>query len=403
MKRRGLRLTLFVVFLLALGGAAYGVWTFESQMARDREVREFYAQQAARAAVDLADLRAAQQAYVAAGQSASFWSARVTSGARTVRTALDDLGAAATAEPARTAIDQAAAVLKDFDQIDRRAREHLAVNQPLLASDLIFADGLEMLRAVGAHLDDARQAEDAARSASLDALRRQEAYAVAGALGLTLLVTLLLLPAGPRVAPARQTADAEPAAEVPLARDARDDSLGAALDARLSGIPPGPPRGDLGATAELCTDLARVADTKDLPSLLARAARILDASGIVLWIADPAGHELLPSIAHGYPAQTIGRLGCLPRDGDNATAAAFRSGRLQVVASEPGQTGAIIAPLLTLSGCIGVMAAEVRNQAEGDERVRAATSIIAAQLATLVSAGPAAARAPAEPKAEAGR
>ena len=53
-----------------------------------------------------------------------------------------------------------------------------------------------------------------------------------------------------------------------------------------------PPEADaieLGLAAELCTDLARVLDPSDLPELLARTARLLDASGVIVWVADRAG------------------------------------------------------------------------------------------------------------------
>lgn len=408
MKRRGLRLTLFVLFIAALGGAVYGVWTFETRIVRDRAARDVVAGEAARAALALAELRASQQAYVAVGQSADFWTARVTSSLQAVQTALDGLREDVTVDEARAALESAGSTLKDFTQVDRRAREQLALNQTLFASDLIFADGLEMLRATAAHLENARQAQDAALTASLGAQRRNEAYVLAGALLLTLVVTLLLLPAGARETTAAPSASAGTADTPAIPRTDTDDSLGAAIDAGLAGSSVRPEsksqarRLDLGATADLCTDLARITDTKDLPSLLARAARILDASGIVLWVADPAGVELLPSMAHGYPAQALSRLGAVRRESDNATAAAFRSGRLQVVASEAGQNGAIIAPLLTVSGCMGVMAVEVKNQGERDDGVRAATSIVAAQLATFVSAPPAAAGAPAaDPRAKA--
>lgn len=408
MKRRGVRLTVFVIFLAALGGAAYGVWTLERQAAGDRDARARWAQRTADAMIAIADLRAAQQAYVAAGQNLSFWSDRVTTGAQVVRTSIDELRAAAAVEPAWTALDQAASVMRDFDQIDRRARENLAVNQPLLASDLIFTDGLEMLRAAGARLDEARQAQDAAFTAQLEARRTNEAAIVLGALGLTLLVTLLLLPSGSRAEPSAVAAPGMGLGLDAAQRNDVDDSLGAALDARFAGASLGTEAGgraatgralDLRATAALCTDLARVTSTSDMPELLARAARLLDASGIVVWVADPAGHDLLPLAAHGYTAQTLGRLGRIHRESDNATAAAFRSGHLQAVGSEPGQTGALIAPLLGVTGCIGVMAVEVRNQGEKDEGVRAATCILAAQLASLVPAAPAAAEAP---KASAG-
>src|SRR5919201_315283 len=63
---------------------------------------------------------------------------------------------------------------------------------------------------------------------------------------------------------------------------------------------------DLGAVASLCSDLARLNDTRTLPDLLERAAKVLDASGIILWIADPDGRELNPIVAHGYPQQLVG-------------------------------------------------------------------------------------------------
>jgi hypothetical protein len=55
--------------------------------------------------------------------------------------------------------------------------------------------------------------------------------------------------------------------------------------------------------------------------------------------------------------------------------------------------GAIAAPLVTPSGCIGVMAAEVRNAREKRDDTLAAAAIVAAQLAALV--GPPGARQPA--------
>jgi GAF domain-containing protein len=50
--------------------------------------------------------------------------------------------------------------------------------------------------------------------------------------------------------------------------------------------------------------------------------------------------------------------------------------------------GAIVAPLVTPGGCVGVMAAEVRHEREQQEPVRAVAAIIAAQLATLIGVTP---------------
>ena len=60
-----------------------------------------------------------------------------------------------------------------------------------------------------------------------------------------------------------------------------------------------------------------------LPALLERAADILDASGIVLWIADPDGRELTPIVVHGYSPQLAARFGTIARDAENVTAAAL--------------------------------------------------------------------------------
>ena len=51
---------------------------------------------------------------------------------------------------------------------------------------------------------------------------------------------------------------------------------------------------------------------------------------------------------------------------------------------DPISDGAIAAPLVTPAGCIGVMAAEVRNAREKRDDTLAAAAIVAAQLATLV-------------------
>jgi hypothetical protein len=141
---------------------------------------------------------------------------------------------------------------------------------------------------------------------------------------------------------------------------------------------------NLDAVAALCTELARVVDTRALPSILEKTAAILDASGIVIWIADPDGRELTPIVAHGYSPQLVNRLGTIARDAPNVTASAFRTGLVQTVMEDAVSEGAIAAPLVTPGGTVGVMAAEVRGGGEKQAAKLAATSIVAAQLATLM-------------------
>ena len=77
----------------------------------------------------------------------------------------------------------------------------------------------------------------------------------------------------------------------------------------------------------------------------------------------------------------------MPRSANNAAAAAFRSGTLQVVLAKPGSTakGAIVAPVLSSDGCVGVLSAEIRNGREADELTQSLAAIFAAQLAGVVA------------------
>ena len=154
---------------------------------------------------------------------------------------------------------------------------------------------------------------------------------------------------------------------------------------------------DLSAIAALCGDLARVVDTRALPAILERAANVLDAPGIVLWISDPDGRELSPIVTHGYSQTMVARLGTILSTAQNATASAFRTSLMQTVRADAVSNGAIAAPLVTPVGCVGVMAAEVRHGGEQDSGKLAAAAIVAAQLATLV--GPPSTRAQARTEA----
>ncbi len=142
---------------------------------------------------------------------------------------------------------------------------------------------------------------------------------------------------------------------------------------------------DLGAVAQLCTRLARALDVCDVTPVLEDAARVLGAVGLTLWMRDCPGRELTPVFAHGYSDEMTAQLGRVSRDSDNAIARAFRAAEARVVDGGDGATGAVVVPLLTPSGCAGVLALELRHRQEQRECIRAAATILAAQLSTLVN------------------
>jgi hypothetical protein len=126
---------------------------------------------------------------------------------------------------------------------------------------------------------------------------------------------------------------------------------------------------------------------------MARAATVLEAKGLVLWVSDATGLSLRPSVAHGYSEKVLQRIGSLPTDGDNVTSLAYRTLQPQVVRGSIDGHGALAVPLITGQGCVGVLAAEVQGAKPGDARF-AVARIIAAQLSTLVSPAAAASSAP---------
>jgi transcriptional regulator with XRE-family HTH domain len=141
---------------------------------------------------------------------------------------------------------------------------------------------------------------------------------------------------------------------------------------------------DFLAVAHLCTEFGRVENTREVQPLLQEAARILDAIGLIVWVWDPQVEELLPALAYGYSDKVIAQLPIIRRDADNATAAAFRSAQTCAINGSDHASGALVVPLLTPTGCAGVLAIELPHGSELTRSVRAVATIFAAQLAPLI-------------------
>ncbi len=146
------------------------------------------------------------------------------------------------------------------------------------------------------------------------------------------------------------------------------------------------PAVDLTALARLCTSLSQVADPDALTPLLADAASVLDAAGLVVWIWDFDAAVLRAALAHGYSDRVIAQLPAVEKDADNATAAAFRLGQTCSVAASGDAHSALAVPLMTAAGCSGVLAIEIDRGRERHDEVRAAAAVIAAQLSAMIQA-----------------
>jgi hypothetical protein len=461
MRQRAARVICGAVAWIVLVAGAIFLFRSEKDIdATQAGLRAF--EQQARETIDaLAELRAAQQAYVVGGQGVAFWVAKVVTTGDAVRANIGTLQQAATAPIARAALENADKALRQFANADKRALEYINASQPLMAGDVIFTEGGQAAAGASQHVEAARLAERQDVDVKEASTRRQEILVIVAAALLLGVSVVLLVPSvsearaidEPRPVPIAQ-ADVRPAYSWIDDRDAVEHSRRVALrPAPVSGhggsrggdppIPLKPPvpriaadsvdaaagmrlnlgeaepaeigasarksqksdqirlmldttdlearptaaaaPGFLKAAADLATDFGRVQDFSDLRRLIGRAATMTEASGVVVWLGNARGDDLQPVLTHGYSPQVVARLAPVPRSANNAAAAAYRSGTLQVVASQPFSSGAIVVPILGPEGCIGALSAEFRG-AEASESVQAFAAIIAAHLAGVLAA-----------------
>jgi len=387
MKKHGFGV-LFALTLVIGVGTVVQDFRFDQLLDRERDAAIALDRRAGAVDIALADVRTAQAGYVAAGQDASVWMTRASDLFNHIDAALGALKSAAADTEAAGHYEAAQNALKDLKSIDARARSDINGDKKYEAADRLFTDTREANERLTAELGDARATLQLASSARLARIGRLR-------LGMNGVAMLFALAVALFFWRARKPEVAAPiaAAEVSAARGSSlslklDMPIAPAAPARAAepaAAPPPPRVVNLSDAAELCVDLGRIIDSRDVPALLARAAGVLGAKGVILWMSDSGGALLRPSIAHGYSDRVLMKMGALQIDGDNATSLAFRSLRGQSVnGAGSSQSGAIAVPLITPAGCVGVLAAEVNRQRPSPETIDMAR-IIAAQLATLVA------------------
>jgi hypothetical protein len=369
--------------LIAIGVAASILIRSEQQIAERASSLRAFDRHAREASDALAEARVAQHGYVAAGQGEAFWMSKVTASTEAVNAALAALSQAPT-QGGRTAIAEATESAAEFVDIDKRVRDYLRSEQPLMAADVIFTEGSDAAATAGRQVETARLAEHQAFDRDAADLRRQEAITIAAATAVLVLVVLLLIPV--RRAPAVE--DSLDATRPNYSIAPFSMAPAAAAPAETAS----PTTGALfRSAADLATDFGRVRDLEELARILGRAADLLDASGLMVWIGTTSGGDLHPVLAHGYSSQMLARMPPVARSADNAAASAYRSGTLQIVLSRPGVSGgAVVAPILSADGCIGALSAEIRGGGETSELVQALATIFASHLAGVLAISPAA-------------
>ena len=394
MRRRWVRTSLVITMLGVAAASGYQLFSFEQLIDQERDAERSFSVLGWELTASISELRANQQAYVATGQDPLHWMQKVASQLDTIGLRLTNLAQLATAASTVGSLENAQVAINDLARIDKRARDHSYVGQDLMASDLLFTDAPELALIAITHVERAliteREASDTARNAH----RKSQGVVLATATGTSVLVVLLLLPSsvsptGKKVGLADGVVEEAATASPQYTEESSINIGNENVDGNLRQDQIAPTTDALGTlnlqlAADLCTDLGQLSKTSQLTVILARTAQVFNASGIIVWILDASGNSLRPAVGHGYSETTLTRLGTISCDNDNATAVAFRNEQMQIVPAEATTVGAITAPIVSMSGCIGVLSLELQDGWELDENVQATAAILTAQLSTLL-------------------
>jgi CHASE3 domain sensor protein len=396
MRSRASRLIIGAIAWILFGAGAFLLLDIEQQAAARRLVSQSFDARASDVTAALADVRVAQQAYVADGQDVAVWKPRVETLVAAATSGIERLAASTTSPGARAALAEARVAMTRLESVDEEARVHLGAGRRTMAGELILTEGGRAAVAAARLVDRARNDEREEAALAAEAARRQQGFTLLAAAIVGAFVILLLA-----LSPA-------PGREIRPAGDDTNDGLhdtGADVGAERDAAPAhhevvahASPPPEIGASPFE----PLLAEASAICTALERAAALMRASGLIVWIGDTAEGPLEPGFAHGYSPQALARMPLITRAADNAVACAYRTGVLQVVPARADErSSAIVAPLVSPKGCIGAFTAELAAGEETTLGAHALAALFAAQFASLLRRPSAAAAGPGDAAASA--
>ena len=416
MDQKPYRFGLLIIGLLVTAGLGYRAVEDETSLGRADREGVAHDRAAGHALEALLDLRASLHAYVAPGQGVPFWSKRAQATLDSLREQLVVVDAALT--PQRASVADTLDAVDKLAAAERRLREHARRGEALLAGDIVFTEVRDLLSESIEQVQTARTTLNAAANARVSALRREQAMLAGVVIGVwAIIASLLVTPTKPVAIkdPGEWRNDLAATIKRPIPKEPETAKLKpvepvapAEPIAPTEPVAPPPaipsvPVMALQEVGEICADLSALADPGALTGALDRAATVLDASGMIVWIASNDGNSLSPVASHGFDEKMVSRIGRIPRESANLTAAAFRENVPRVSAATLTAPAALAVALCGPTGPVGVLSVELKSGVPADESRVALTTIFGAQLATLaqpIAAAPAApveAAAPAPP------
>ena len=392
MSRKPVRFGLLIVGLLITAALAYRAVDDEASLGRAYRESVAHNIAAGQALETLQDLRASLHAYVAPGQGVPFWSRRSEALLDSLRQHLVTLDAAVA--PSGGSLAETLDAVDQLAAAERRSRDYAGRGETLLAGDVVFTEVRDLLAAATEQIHTARTTLATAHDRRVSALRREQAMLGGAAIAAWIAIALLL------VTPAKVDPAKDPNAwrdelaqtiKKPVPKEPeRTKPPEPVVERVVELVEPGVTLKALLDVSEICSDMSSLADTGALSGALDRAAAALDASGLIVWIASNDGNSLSPVASHGFDQKLVTRIGRIPRDSANLTAAAFRENVPRVSAATATAPAALAVSLCGPSGPVGVLSAELKPDVAADEARVALATIFAAQLATLANPIPSA-------------
>ena len=396
MSNRWLRFGIALLAIGAAGAAGYRIFQQNQRLFTDVVATRAADEAAESALVSISELKAAMHAYVAEGQGDAFWIARATSLLDRLRASILELEAPAAA--AGVPLTETLDLVDRVAAAEQRARRHVNEGQRLMAGDVIFTESRDLLDAMRLQIVAARAAVLKTTTATEATIQREQTLLTIGALGILAFATLLLvipgasapsttsapLPEAEAVSSARAIGPPTPTSKSSGVRTAVATPAPSPPEPAATPAPTQTPAISLREAAAVCTELGRVSQSIEISTLLERAAKVLNASGVVVWMASPDRHEMYPAASAGYDERLLARIGSIKRDANNVTAGALRDASPRTSSKAGSSAAALAVPLMTPLGPVGVFSAEIRDLAAIDETRLAIATIFAAQLATLL-------------------
>jgi len=381
MLSRSVRIACLVVGVLVTAGLAFRAIQDQSSLTKIRQDASSLDREVDETAELLLDLRASLHAYVAPGQGLPFWGKRAQETIATLRQKLQTLDQMIA--PSGGSMQESLDGVDQLVAAEKRARTYVSRDEMSLAGDVIFTEVRDILASATTQVQSLRtnlRGDSDRRAASLQS---EQLILSGAAIAVWIAIAVLLLPS-----------ETKPVAKDPgqwrseLKETLKKPAPAPPVVTPVAAAPAGPagPVIELSAiktTSEICADLSALADTGALQGVLERVSTLLNATGLIVWVASNDAGTLAPVASYGFDPKLVARIGKIPKDSANLTAMAFRENSPRMSAATGTTPAAVAVPMVGPTGPAGVLSIELKAGQAVEEAKVALAAIVAAQLATL--------------------